>query len=67
VRCALYRAALTASRCNPAIRAFHGRLRQAGKPAKVALVACAHKLLTILNAMARTGQPWDERRAPQTT
>jgi transposase len=67
VRCALYMAALTASRCNPVIQKFHSRLRQAGKPAKVALVACAHKLLTILNAMARTGQPWDERRALQTT
>jgi transposase len=63
VRCALYMAALTASRCNRVIREFYGRLRQAGKPAKVALVACAHKLLTILNAMARTGQPWDEGRA----
>lgn len=67
VRCALYMAALTASRCNPVIKEFHSRLRAAGKPAKVALVACAHKLLTILNAMARTGQPWDERRALQTT
>jgi transposase len=66
VRCALYMAALTASRCNPVIQKFRSRLRQAGKPAKVALVACAHKLLTILNAMARTGQPWDERRAAQT-
>jgi transposase len=67
VRCALDMAALTASRCNPAIREFRRRLRQAGQPAKVALVACARKLLTILNAMARTGQPWDERRALQTT
>ena len=66
VRCALYMAALTASRRNPVIREFYGRLRQAGKPAKVALVACAHKLLTILNAMARTGQPWDEGRALRT-
>lgn len=66
VRCALYMAALTAGRCNPVIQKFHGRLRQAGKPAKVALAACADKLLTILNAMARTGQPRDEQRALRT-
>ncbi|HET7634977.1 MAG TPA: IS110 family transposase, partial [Burkholderiales bacterium] len=34
----------------------------AGKPKKVALVACMRKLLTILNAMVRTGKPWDESR-----
>jgi len=35
------------------------RLRATGKPPKAALVACAHKLLTILNAMLRDGRPWD--------
>jgi transposase len=58
VRAALYMAALVASRCNPVIRAFYVRLRAVGKPAKVALTACMRKLLTILNAMARSGTPW---------
>jgi transposase len=63
VRAALYMAALVASRCNPVIRAFYQRLRTAGKPAKVALTACMRKLLTILNAMARSGLPWQSERA----
>jgi transposase len=58
VRAVLYMAALVASRRNPVIRAFYGRLRAAGKPAKVALTACMRKLLTILNAIARDGTPW---------
>ena len=53
MRAALYMAALTASRCNPVIRAFYQRLRSAGKPAKVALVACMRKILVILNAMVK--------------
>jgi len=40
------------------IRAFYQRLRAAGKPKTVALVACMRKLLTILNAMARSGTAW---------
>jgi transposase len=58
VRAALYMAALTAVRVNPVITALHRRLVLAGKPPKVALTACAHKLLTILNAMIRKGSPW---------
>jgi len=58
VRTILYMATLTATRCNPLIRQFYQRLCQAGKPAKVALVACMRKLLIILNALLRTGQPW---------
>jgi transposase len=58
VRAVLYMAAVTASRCNPVIRAHYLRLLAAGKPQKVALVACLHKLLTILNAMARDQLPW---------
>jgi transposase len=58
VRAALYMAALVASRHNPVIAAFYQRLRAAGKPAKVALVACMHKLLLILNAILRDRRPW---------
>lgn len=58
VRAVLYMAALVASRCNPAIKAFYQRLVAAGKPKKVALTACMRKLLTILNAMMKTNTAW---------
>jgi transposase len=59
VRAALYMAAVTATRCNPTIRALYRRLHeQVGKPAKVALVACMRKLLTMANAILRDGLPW---------
>jgi transposase len=58
VRAALYMATVTAMRCNLQIRNFYRRLRQAGKPGKVALVACMRKLLTILNSMVRTHTRW---------
>ena len=58
VRAALYMAALVATRHNPTIRAFYQRLCAAGKPKKVALTACMHKLLLILNAILRHHTPW---------
>jgi len=58
VRSALYMAALTARRCNPTIKAFAERLKAAGKPAKVVLIACARKLLVILNTMLRDQSAW---------
>jgi transposase len=66
VRGALYMAALVATRHNPAIRAFYARLCAAGKPKKVALVACMRKLLTLLNALLHHHTPWQER-LPLTT
>lgn len=60
VRCGLYMATLAAIRFNAVIRAFYERLVLAGKPKKVAIVACMRKLLTILNAMVRTGKSWDD-------
>ena len=59
VRSTLYMGALVASRFNPVLRDFYQRLLEAGKPKKVALTACARKLLTILNSMVRTGVHWD--------
>jgi transposase len=56
VRRTLYLAALSASKHNPIIRAFYERLLAAGKEKKVALVACMHKILTILNAMLKKGE-----------
>jgi len=58
VRSALYMAAFNSIRCNPAIRPFYQRLRQAGKSFKVAITACMHKILTILNAMIRDNKIW---------
>ena len=59
VRSALYMASLSAVRYEPSIKQFYQRLRQAGKPAKVALVACMHKMLTIINAIIKSGKPWE--------
>jgi transposase len=58
VRTLLYMAATSAIRTNPVIRAFYDRLKSRGKPHKVAIVACMHKMLTILNAMVRESTPW---------
>ena len=58
VRSALYMAALAGIRWNPILSTYYRRLRNGGKAHKVALVACMRKLLIILNALVRTGQPW---------
>ena len=58
VRSALYMATLSAARYDPVIRAFYERLLAKGKAKKVALTACMHKLLTIINAVIKSGQPW---------
>jgi transposase len=63
VRRCLFMATVSAVRCNAAIKKFYRRLRDAGKPGKVALIACMHKFLLILNAMVRSSEPW---RAPST-
>jgi transposase len=62
VRSALYMATLSAMRYNPAIAATYQRLTAAGKPKKVAMVACMRKLLIILNAMMRDATSWDDAR-----
>lgn len=64
VRRALYMAALVASRHNPVLRAFAQRLKQAGKPNKVVLVACMRKLLVILNAMMKQNSFWMNSATP---
>lgn len=58
VRRVLYMATQVAIRHNPVIAAFAARLRLAGKKPKVVIVACMHKLLTIMNTMLKTGQTW---------
>lgn len=62
VRCVLYMATLAARRCNPVIRALAQRLERAGKPFKLVMVACMHKLLTIVNAMLKNNQTWDPKK-----
>ena len=58
VRAVLYMAALVATRHNEHIRCFYARLCAAGKPKKLALVACMHKLLLLCNSVLRSGTPW---------
>jgi transposase len=65
VRTALYMAAVAAIRTNPVIRAFYEHLTTSGKPRKVAIVACMRKMLTILNAMAKTQTRWHPPAANQ--
>ena len=52
---------VTAIRCNAVIKAFSERLKAAGKPAQVVLVACMRKLLSIMNAMLKTSSPWSAK------
>jgi transposase len=59
VRAVLYMAAVSGTRHNPVLRAFYRRLRDAGKPAKVALVATMRKLLTIVNTMIKHQTTWN--------
>ena len=58
VRTALFMGALVAMRHNPVLKVFFKRLRAAGKPKMVALIAVARKLLIILNAILRDRRPW---------
>ena len=59
VRAVLYMAAISAMRCNETIKAFAERLKKAGKPPKVVIVACMRKLLIIMNAMMKNNTPWN--------
>lgn len=59
IRAVLYMGVLVAVRHNPVLSAFYARLLAQGKAKKVALIACMHKLLRILNAMIRDGKSWE--------
>jgi len=59
VRTVLWMAVMSAVQHNPEIRAFYERLLKKGKHKKVALTACIHKMITILNAMIREGVCWN--------
>ena len=58
VRKVLYMATLVAIRWNPVLKAHYQALVERGRPKKVALVACMRRLLGILNAIVRSGTPW---------
>jgi transposase len=58
VRGVMFMSAWVAAKHNPVLKLFYDRLIAAGKPHKVALIACMRKLLTILNAMIRDNEPW---------
>lgn len=60
LRCSLYMATLTATTKNDVIKTFYQRLLAAGKPFKVAMVACMRKLLSILNQMVKNRQHWNQ-------
>jgi transposase len=67
LRAVLHMAVVVGLRHNPVIQKFYKRLRAAGKPAKVALTACVHKLLIILNAMVKSGQRWNPKTVEDST
>lgn len=60
VRCSLYMAAVVAIRHNAVMKKFYQRLREKGKPAKVAIVAAMRKMITILNQMVKYQNYWKE-------
>ena len=61
VRTVLFMSMMSAIQHNPQIRGFYQRLLAAGKPKKVAIIACMRKQLTILNALLKNGTRWDEK------
>lgn len=63
VRTVLFMSIMSAIQCHPTLKPMYQRLVAAGKPKKVALVACMRKQLTILNAMVRNDTPWSEKHA----
>lgn len=58
LRKALYMAALAATRCNPDLKRFHQRLREKGKPPKLAITAVMRKLLILANTLIAQNRPW---------
>lgn len=61
VRTVLFVSTMSAIQCHPTIKPMYERLLAAGKPKKVAMVACMRKQLTILNAMVKNGTHWMEQ------
>lgn len=54
---------MSAMQCNPVFKRTYNRLVEAGKPKKVAIIACVRKMIIILNSMVRDGVVWEEKAA----
>ena len=63
MRTALYMASLSAIRCDPRFKAEYQAMRDAGKPAKVAIIAIARKLIVLANALVKSDALYDPERA----
>jgi transposase len=63
IRTVLYMAMMSAMQCNPVFKANYQKLLAAGKPKKVAIIACVRKMVVILNSMVREGKMWDVKSA----
>ncbi|EKO3664102.1 IS110 family transposase, partial [Vibrio metschnikovii] len=63
VRTVLYMAMMSAMQCNPVFKQHYQKLLAAGKPKKVAIIACVRKMVVILNSMLRDGCMWDANSA----
>lgn len=61
VRTVLFMAMMSAMQCNLKFKMFYERLVKAGKPKKVAIIACVRKMVVILNSMVRDGVMWEEK------
>jgi transposase len=61
IRTVMYMAMMSAMQCNPVFKATYQRLVAAGKPKKVAIIACVRKMIVILNSMVRDGVMWDSK------
>lgn len=60
IRTVMYMAMMSAMQCNPVFKKLYHKLVNAGKPKKIAIVACIRKMIVILNSMVRDGVYWDE-------
>jgi transposase len=63
VRTVLYMAMMSAMQCNSVFKRTYQALLAAGKPKKVAIIACVRKMVVILNSMVRDGKKWEENMA----
>jgi len=61
IRTVMYMAMMSAMQCNPVFKATYQRLVAAGKPKKIAIIACVRKMIVILNSMVRDGVMWDSK------
>lgn len=59
IRTVMFMAMMSAMRCNPVFKSTYQRLVKAGKPKKVAMIACVRKMIVILNSMVRDGNVWE--------